>query len=138
MPPALMLLDIAYIEQRSIPEPNSGCWIWLGAIGHGGYGHLGLRGYPRHSAHRASLIAHGIDVEGKDADHLCRNPLCVNPEHLEAVTHKVNCKRRAAVHISCKYGHPYSGINKKGHRVCHECWRQAAQRKAAMLSRGEP
>jgi hypothetical protein len=74
-------------EERYIPEPNSGCWLWIGATnGNPEYGWLGSL-----KAHRISYavyvgpIPHGLLVR-----HKCDNTYCVNPEHLELGTHKDN------------------------------------------------
>jgi len=68
------------------------CQIWTGYIDPGGYGrvHGGL-------AHKAIYEAeHGPVPDGLELDHLCRNKACVNPNHLEAVTHLVNVRRGQA------------------------------------------
>jgi hypothetical protein len=69
------------------------CWLWTGGISKkSGYGSfwLGGPGY----AHRGSYILHkGPIPEGLVIDHLCRVRHCVNPDHLEAVTQKVNTDR---------------------------------------------
>jgi hypothetical protein len=36
---------IERIERMSTPEPNTGCWLWLGALGTNGYGTLGINGW---------------------------------------------------------------------------------------------
>lgn len=87
----------AKIWERSIPEPNSGCWLWLGATKGRGYGHLHIdRKFV--GAHRASFIAYnGPLSEYERALHTCDNPLCVNPDHLKPGTSQQNtddCKRR--------------------------------------------
>lgn len=72
---------------------------------------------------------------GTELDHTCNNRWCVNPEHLEAVTHRENIKRSAtappAIHARkthCPLGHPYSGANliveKAGNRKCRTCKNQ--------------
>lgn len=94
----------SYVEARCIPEPNSGCWLWLLSAGSHGYGNA-IDPDLRHKrnpagatvAHRVSYKAFkGPIPDGYEVDHLCRNRLCVNPDHLEAVTPLEN-ERRLAV-----------------------------------------
>jgi len=110
-----------YIADKSIPEPNSGCWLWLGPMGKNGYGTVRL-GKMATSAQSASYIAHfGAVPSGLEVDHLCRNPICVNPHHLEAVTHRENCRRRSAMILKCSNGHLYDYVDVRGSRRCHNC-----------------
>src|SRR6202030_118623 len=76
-------------DRHWIPEPNSGCWLWLGACNEFGYGKFG-----KVKAHRFSYEREkGPIPDGLEIDHLCRNKSCVNPDHLEAVTHGENRRR---------------------------------------------
>ena len=87
------------LERQCIPEPNSGCWLWTGAIYASGYGGLQHKGRSQY-AHRVSYeIFVGPIPNGHDIDHLCRLRLCVNPEYLQAVTRRENLLRswRAAI-----------------------------------------
>lgn len=80
-------------DRHWIPEPNSGCWLWLGASNENGYG-LITRGKRTVKAHRFSYErANGPIATKLEIDHLCRNKCCVNPAHLEAVTHGENRRR---------------------------------------------
>lgn len=79
---------------RYIVDDN-GCWIWQGAKTHGGYGVVGVPGC------RKNAVAHRVMYErevgpipgGLDLDHLCRVRHCINPDHLEPVTRRVNIER---------------------------------------------
>jgi hypothetical protein len=79
-----------------IPEDrghSSPCWIWQGVPEASGYARVQYRGR-RWAVHRAfytQLV--GEIPPGLTIDHLCRTRLCVNPEHLEPVTHVENAKR---------------------------------------------
>jgi hypothetical protein len=82
------------IERRLIRTPW-GCWVWTGARS-SGYGVIGLGGrndgvgYVHRLMHES---ARGPIPAGYDIDHLCRNKVCANPSHLEAVTHAENMRR---------------------------------------------
>jgi HNH endonuclease len=82
------------VFSASIPEPNSGCWLWMGNVDRKGYGRLGFRKNRNALAHRVTYkFLYGIVPAGLELDHLCRVPLCYNPAHLEPVTHQVNMRR---------------------------------------------
>lgn len=70
------------------------CWEWLHAASNG-YGHVFVpeKGQPM-GAHRWMYEkANGRIPEGLHLDHLCENPICCNPDHLEPVTHTENMRR---------------------------------------------
>lgn len=115
------------------------CWEWTGAITPKGYGRFAVWSPHRtgnhwfFQAHRIVwFLVKGVDVPvGTELDHLCRNRRCVNPSHLEPVTHAENIARSApATKTHCKYGHPLSGDNlqiviypHKRERRCKTCTR---------------
>ena len=108
------------------------CDIWTGAKSGNGYGYKRVGKQMK----RAHILAYedlvGPVPEGLELDHLCNNRLCINVEHLEAVTHKENMKRQAdrmweARGGKCKHGHSPNNIfiNANGRRSCRECIRVA-------------
>jgi len=80
------------------------CWLWAGTIYRNGYGQFGTNGERR--AHRISwALSTGKNIpHDKEIDHLCRVHSCVNPAHLEVVTHKENIGR-SLKRPYCKRGH---------------------------------
>lgn len=112
---------------------DNGCWIWKRSKAGGRYGQISVDGTMR-PTHRVTYEAiKGPIPDGLVIDHLCRVHLCCNPEHLRAVTQKVNSTENVADTIGwklnlakthCPRGHPYEGHNlvvKRGHRHCREC-----------------
>ncbi len=82
------------LEKYSIPEPNSGCLLWTGAVDHSGHGVASYgengRKYTT-SAHRMAYTAHrGPIPEGMCVCHKCDVPSCVNPDHLWIGTNDEN------------------------------------------------
>lgn len=78
-------------------KKGPGCWVWQGG-GDNGHGRITVHeaGKPdrRLAVHRLTYEwAKGPIPPGFTIDHLCRNPICVRPKHLEAVTNAVNIQR---------------------------------------------
>lgn len=91
--------------------PN-GCWVWTGTrLQRGGYGVLLIKGKSTRAHRYAYQLLRGPIPDGLQIDHLCRNRLCVNPDHLEAVTLVTNVLRGNSVAAikkrmtQCKLGH---------------------------------
>lgn len=130
---------------------DSGCWIWQRGQDGKGYGAIGLRGGRYTKTHRAAYMAFvGPIPDGLELDHLCRNTICCNPDHLEPVTHRENMRRSpllaspgdtpaCAIYqlrkTHCPSGHPYAGDNlgvrASGGRYCRQCARERMARNAA-------
>lgn len=112
-------------------DNESGCWVWTGSVfkkRHGSYGQLRMFGKEGklQRAHRVSYEYFVGKIPDKvELDHLCRNTLCVNPEHLEPVSHAENMRRGYwNKKIHCIHGHLYKNntyINPRGHRECLIC-----------------
>ena len=69
------------------------CWLWPYSSNKHGYGTLQSNNV-RYEAHKWLYeLVKGKTPAKTELDHLCRNRLCVNPEHLEPVSHAENCRR---------------------------------------------
>lgn len=111
-------------------EYTADCWNWKRSKDNHGYGRIGV--------HNKVLLAHRVVYEllvgpipdGLELDHLCRNPSCVNPDHLEPVMHVENVRRGDAAQLGdrCKYGHDlnnpdnvYTHTRGRRGRKCKTC-----------------
>jgi hypothetical protein len=147
----------AYIGFRGTPverfwrkvELGPDCWTWTGYRNRLGYGYF-------YSVVNASTQAHRFAYElligpippGLHIDHLCRNPSCVNPLHMEAVTPGENVLRgesaaaQAARRNHCAKGHEYTLTNTywqtgrygKHKRACRRCHADTEARRRARLA----
>jgi hypothetical protein len=123
-----------------------GCWIWQLACIDKGYGRITVR-KRIYSAHRFSYTTFvGPIPEGLTIDHLCGVRPCVNPDHLEPVSQRVNNLRsphtlnsQNARKTHCPQGHPYDAANTyiipstRG-RMCRTCMAAKNRRRAASAS----
>lgn len=112
------------------------CWLWTAATDKG-YGRI-ARGGGR-GAVGAHIVSHELCIGpvpvGYEVDHLCRTTLCVNPNHLEAVTGAENLRRQAAAWTRCRKGHaltPENTVRSGGRRHCRTC-KNANQRARRLL-----
>ena len=131
---------------------GTGCWLWTGARDARGYGNLRLADHVR-KAHRVvyELLRRPLP-EGWDCDHLCREPSCVRPEHIEPVPHIENVRRGAARWVSgarqrakrrCPRGHAYTPANtyvqpSTGGRACRACDREKKRARAHAMAYAPP
>jgi hypothetical protein len=111
-------------------DKSGDCWLWTAATNGAGYGILTMsRDGSKVLAHRWSYEHHNGPIpEGLVIDHLCRVPLCVRPDHLEAVTQAENNRRgmslssQQARQTHCKRGHEFEPErNTAGRRWCKRC-----------------
>jgi len=128
-------------DAKYIPEPMSGCWLWTAAAHPLGYGKFYYKG-GNYAAHRYAYERFVGEIpEGQEIDHKCRVPACVNPDHLRAVSHRLNTllgNTVPAAHFAkthCKNGHEFTAENthirrRDGTRMCKTCKRANDRRYA--------
>jgi hypothetical protein len=121
------------------------CWWWTGAVA----GTKSKAGYFRETTRqtdpkvRAHVYAYRTFVgpipPGHEIDHLCRNTLCVRPEHLEPVTHPENMRRARLA--TCRRGaHDLTDPanvrwdTQGRRRGCLLCWQDAQRRRPARVA----
>lgn len=126
----------AFLEDKIQPEPNSGCWLWLGGLrdkdeGYGGAGYAGKTW----RTHKLIYTLLKCEVPVNLAlDHDYRNRICCNPDHLTPRTWKENIHRGVGIAAKnltkthCSKGHEFTPENtyhyfsKKGRmRQCRIC-----------------
>lgn len=131
------------VLRRRIEETESGCHVWLGAKSIRGYGTVVL---DRRSVRVHRLVyelTRGPIAVGHDVHHECGNRLCVNPDHLVAISHAAHSRLHAAGASKnvnqCLNGHPFDDENtyttRRGIRQCRVCNRER-KRAAYWRARG--
>ena len=115
------------------------CWLWTASVDQCGYGKFAIGDRKCARAHRWLWEQlRGAVPQGLELDHLCCVPACVNPAHLEPVTHVENMRRGRvwlvnAEKTHCPSGHPYDVANtynglRRPERQCRTCNRNRMRR----------
>jgi hypothetical protein len=121
------------IAEKIAVDEATGCWLWTAGKDRDGYARVGWQGRSV-SAHRLTYcLLVGEIPTGLEIDHLCRVRHCVQPDHLEPVTHRENTLRgntipaAHAARTHCVHGHEFTGANLRispdGRRECRACGR---------------
>lgn len=121
----------------SVRNEETGCLIWVRSKNSRGYGLIGVNGRVELVHRMAHEVWIGPIPAGYQVDHVlangCLSRLCIEPNHLEAVTQLENMRRTPqAQKTHCLRDHPLSGsnvhYNRNGHRSCITCRDEANQR----------
>ena len=113
-----------HFESKLIVGHSGGHWSMETKVNNKGYHVISVGNGKREYAHvTAYKLYVGPVPDGLEIDHVCRTTWCVNPAHLEAVTHAENLRR---AYPTCKYGHDLTDagnvyIRATGGRVCKAC-----------------
>ena len=139
-PGLLAPIESRFWSKVKTPLGIGECWEWLGIKDAHGYGKFNIHNQMK-MAHRVSYeMMLGTIPDGMELDHLCRNRGCVNPHHVEPVTHAENVLRGDSPQAintrktHCPKGHPLEGSNleqyavKIGLRRCRTCKREHDRR----------
>lgn len=113
--------QVQRFESKFVRAQPDQCWIWLGSK---------RKGYGRFDGLQASRVAYELNIgpipDGLEIDHLCNNRCCVNPAHLEAVTHQENVRRIFLRQPLCKNGLHARKADSSGN--CPECFSESRKR----------
>lgn len=124
-------------------DATGDCWLWTGYVQHNGYGQFCVKRGNNQMAHRISAAFVGrFPTDDLQVDHRCRVRRCVNPDHLQYVTPKVNVNRGIrpkTYQTHCVNGHEFTDENtahwpsKRGKR-CRICSRASKNRSYARIT----
>ncbi len=136
-----------FIESVS-PEPNSGCWLWMGPTqvsGHAQFcsgGHQGKKVMAYRFAYENMV---GPIPDGLFVCHRCDVPQCVNPDHMFLDTQKDNMQDAAQKGRAGVDPKPFCGIcggewhvQPNGAKVCKPCQRAASKRSYHRVKERDP
>jgi hypothetical protein len=135
-------IDLDWLFARCSPVPFCGCWLWTLSLKGAGYAQMAYGDRRSVAVHIVAYeLKYGPVPMGFELDHLCRVRICINPDHLEPVPHRVNILRGQAPIVArtlvlalheqrrqqthCKRGHEFTPenthIGKSGARFCLAC-----------------
>jgi hypothetical protein len=150
----------ARFAARCVPEPNTGCILWLAAGTVDGYGTICVEGRSQRAHRVAWTLANGTIPAGALVLHHCDVPGCVNVAHLflgdvaanvadkiakgrgdiETARAASAAKRRNLAH--CKHGHLFDAVNtyrtRDGRRACRRCCKESNARSYLRRKNAQP
>lgn len=96
MPTSMREIFVKRFESKFIPEPNSGCWLWVASYNRYGYGQMNVYGWMNinkpMTASRLSWMIYVGDPGSLSVLHKCDVKACVNPDHLYLGTKSDNAR----------------------------------------------
>jgi hypothetical protein len=123
---------------KAIVPNEDACWAWMAHRNEQGYGRIKVGGRCGYAHRMAYELFVGPIPEGMTVDHICFNPSCINPDHLQLLTRSENAGRHNPLLLpeACKWGHLFdeentyvvqrrSGVTVRG---CRTCRRDATNR----------
>ncbi len=123
---------------RRVIDPN-GCWLWAGAKVRG-YGVASIGGRTRYVHRIAYELAGEALADGATLDHLCRQPSCFNPDHMEPVSREDNARRvpqSGRRERTCRNGHKRKEVGANPDGSCAACRPDRARKRPARRPRDE-
>lgn len=139
--PTLTPKQIERFWSRVEVHHPAGCWEWNGSFSPGGYGRISYQDQDKNHHYPAHRVAYRLLIgpipNDLVLDHLCRNPRCVNPDHIDVVTFDENIRRgyglsgKHTQRPRCIHGHDFTPENTyyygNGYRQCKTCRRIRAR-----------
>ena len=137
-------MDAVLVRFWSHVDKTADCWLWKSRTTEGYGASFEVNGQQLKPHRFSYTVFRGLIPPGFVIDHLCRQPACVRPEHLDVVTNRTNALRgvgataKNAAKTVCQLGHPLSsrqdrGIQSRYCKTCHN--RRINARRAARRSR---
>lgn len=112
----MKLVSLEDVFDRITPEPNTGCWLWTGAVNDSGYPQAKVDARTRY-VHRLAIELDGRQLgDGQQSCHACDQPSCVNPRHLSPGSQSFNLRdmvRRGRRHYARGEAHREARLTQK-------------------------